>query len=77
MNLARLRTEASLQPLTVRVSGSATHPQDDLILATALSGRANYLVTGDHGLLSVGAFQAVRIVTPREFLAYLASDGDE
>jgi predicted nucleic acid-binding protein len=45
-NLLRLRTEARLQSITVRVSGRATHPQDDLILATALSGHAKYLVTG-------------------------------
>ncbi len=76
-NLLRLRTEARLQSITVRVSSSATHPQDDLILATALSGHAKYLVTGDRGWLAVGAFQAVRIVTPRDFLAYLASDADE
>jgi putative PIN family toxin of toxin-antitoxin system len=76
-SLLRLRAETRLQPLTVRVSGRATHPQDDLILATTLSAKANYLVTGDHELLAMGAFQGARIVTPREFLALLASDSDE
>lgn len=75
--LLRLRSEARLQPITVHVSGSATHPQDDLILATALSARASNLVTGDRELLAIGAFQGVRIVTPREFLAHLVADGDE
>jgi predicted nucleic acid-binding protein len=32
-----LETEALLTPVTVQVSGVATHPEDDLILATAVS----------------------------------------
>ena len=42
-----LENDAMLTPLTAEVHGVATHPEDDLILATALSGQANYLVTGD------------------------------
>src|SRR4051794_34858444 len=33
--------------ITTSVQGVGTHPEDDPILATALSGRADYLVTGD------------------------------
>jgi predicted nucleic acid-binding protein len=29
----------------------ATHPEEDLVLATALSGNAAFVVTGDHKLL--------------------------
>jgi uncharacterized protein len=53
------------------VSGVATHPEDDLILATALSGGAHYLVTGDKQLLKLGSFEGVRIVDSRAFLEIL------
>jgi putative PIN family toxin of toxin-antitoxin system len=42
-------SEATIVPLLVTVAGVATHPEDDLILATALSGRVDYLVTRGTG----------------------------
>lgn len=66
-----LRSDQVLIPLTISVSGVASHPEDDLILATAVSARADYLVTGDRQLLALHTFQGVRIVSPREFLAIL------
>ena len=68
-----LTREAVTTPLTATVSGVATHPEDDLILATAVSARADYLVTGDRQLLKLGSYQDVRIVSPREFLQTLQS----
>ena len=38
------------------------------MLAAAVDGEARYLVTGDQALRDLGAFRAVDIVTPREFL---------
>jgi uncharacterized protein len=58
-------------PLTVSVSGVATHPEDDMILATALSAQADYLVTGDRQLQALGEFRGVRIVSPRQFVMVL------
>ncbi len=43
-------------------------PDDDRVLAAAIAGEAEALVTGDGDLLVLGAFQGVRIVSPREFL---------
>jgi putative PIN family toxin of toxin-antitoxin system len=45
------RTEATIVPISVTVTGVATHPEDDPIIATALSGKAHYLVTRDEKLL--------------------------
>ncbi|MCC6943756.1 MAG: putative toxin-antitoxin system toxin component, PIN family [Thermomicrobiales bacterium] len=57
-----------------RVIGVATHPEDDLVLATAISGKADYLVTGDRQLLKLREFQGVRIVSAAEFLLVLSED---
>jgi putative PIN family toxin of toxin-antitoxin system len=69
--LAALRVDAVIQPLTVVVAGVASHPEDDLIVATALSARAPYLVTGDRRLRERGVYQGVQLLTPRQFLALL------
>ena len=51
----------------------ATHPEDDLVLAAAVSARSDYLVTGDKKLQDLRSYQGVTIVTPREFLTILES----
>jgi uncharacterized protein len=67
-----LESDAVLVPITVNVQGVASHPEDDVILATAVSARADYLVTGDRQLLALGEYQGVQMVTPRDFLAILS-----
>ena len=69
--LALLRRRAVITPLTVTVAGIATHPEDDIVLATALSGNAQFVVTGDHKLLALKTYQGVIIVSVHEFLALL------
>lgn len=66
-----LRTEARIQPVTVLVAGIASHAQDDLILATAVSAEAPYLVTGDKALLDLEAFRGTSLLSPRQFLEML------
>jgi len=47
-------------------------PDDDKFLATAVSGRADYLVTGDVGhLLHLHQYESVTILSPKESLAVL------
>lgn len=41
---------------------------DNRILECALTGRAKAIVTGDHALLSLRAYQGVRIISLREYL---------
>lgn len=47
------------------------HVKDDYLLAYALVGRADYLVTSDNDLLDLGEVDEVKIVTPFSFLAIL------
>ncbi len=66
-----LEHEAAKTPITTEIHGVATHWEDDWILATAVSGRAHYLVTGDRQLQALGSYQGVTIVSPRQFAAVL------
>jgi putative PIN family toxin of toxin-antitoxin system len=72
--LKLLQKRATVLPITVSVHGIATHPEDDLILATAVSAKANYLVTGDTKLQHVRTYKAVTILSPKQFLATLTDD---
>jgi putative PIN family toxin of toxin-antitoxin system len=67
--LTLLRTNATITELTVAVRGVATHPEDDAVLATALSGQASILCTRDKHLLRLRAYQGVAILSPGELLA--------
>jgi putative PIN family toxin of toxin-antitoxin system len=69
--LALMEQEADVTPITARVVGIATHPEDDLVLATAVSAQVDYLVTGDERLHDVGSYQGVGIRSPRMFLDLL------
>ncbi len=61
----------SLPGLDVPVPVVTRDPKDDYLLAHAVLGRADYLVTGDRDLLVLGQVEDVFIVTPREFLRVL------
>ena len=44
---------------------------DDWILATAIAGKADVIVTGDKDLLVLRTYEGISIVTPRGFLALM------
>jgi len=50
----------------VSVQGLAPDPQDDVVIGTAMAAKAEFLVTGDKGLLSVREYECGRIVTVAE-----------
>lgn len=43
-------------------------PDDDWVLATAIAGQAEAIVTGDGDLLELRSFQGVAILTPRQLI---------
>ena len=69
-----LRRKTTITPLTTTVHGVASHPEDDEILATAVSAKADYLVTGDTKLQHIRAYNGVTILSPKQFLDTLTHD---
>jgi putative PIN family toxin of toxin-antitoxin system len=63
--LAESATWVSLKGL---VSGISRDPNDDFILECATVGNAALIVTGDKDLLSLGQYEGIRILTPRQYL---------
>lgn len=43
-------------------------PDDDWVLATAIAGQADIIVTGDDDLLCLDSFQGIAILSPRQFI---------
>ena len=50
-------------------------PNDDMIIATALAARADFIVTRDKDLLDAGGYQGIRIVSPEAFMGMLRAAG--
>ena len=48
-------------------------PDDDWVLATAVAGEAEAIVTGDGDLLALGTFRGVAVLSPRQLVERLAA----
>lgn len=78
----RYLTVAERQEFLGRYIGVAEHvaiiralrvcrdPRDDKFLSLAVAGAAHFIVTGDQDLLTLDPFEAVRIMTPSDYLAW-------
>lgn len=66
--LEYLRDTAEVVEITDVEHGVATHREDDWILATAVLGEVEFLVTGDKQLLALNEYRGVKIITPRQLV---------
>jgi uncharacterized protein len=66
--LTSLAASAEWTTISERVT-VCRDPSDDMILETAISARANVIVTGDNDLLVLDPFRSIRIVSAAEFIA--------
>lgn len=68
-----LRDQASIVSVPAEERLSVTgDPEDDLVLATGRLAEANYLVTGDRGLLDLDQYAGMAIICPRDFARVLS-----
>ncbi len=66
-----LRQFALMTPGALELHGLAPDPDDDKLLACAIEGSADYLVTGDQALLALREHEGVQILSPAEFIRVL------
>jgi uncharacterized protein len=71
--LGKLMKVALLTPGILSVSAVKDDPSDDIYLACAVEGKADFIVSGDHHLTELKVFQSIRIVSPAAFLKAFAA----
>jgi putative PIN family toxin of toxin-antitoxin system len=54
-----------------RTISASRDPKDDHVLACAVTAKADFLVSGDNDLLTLGTFEGIRILNSRQFLELL------
>ena len=62
-----LKDMATVTPGLMAIAAVPGDPDDDVLIACALEGQAQYLVTGDQHLLGLGRYEGIQIVTPAVF----------
>jgi uncharacterized protein len=55
--------------ITTPIPAVTRDPKDDYLLAYALVGEADLLVTGDEDLLTIKQVEQTKIITPRQFIS--------
>lgn len=69
--LRDLASSASIVKIRSRFKAVKEDPDDDVILRTAVDGRARLVVSGDNHLLEIGRFRGIKIVPVTEMLQTL------
>jgi uncharacterized protein len=67
---AYLRHKAEILPRQGHVPPLSRDPKDDWVLAAALVGHCDCILTGDADLTVLKAHQGIPILRPRDFLAF-------
>jgi uncharacterized protein len=73
--VALLDNDAIIVPGVADVWGAVPNdPDDDHVLACAVDGQADVIVSGDRHLLDLGSYNNIPIITVREFLDLLPGE---
>jgi len=52
-------------------------PDDDFVIACAVEGNADYIVSGDEHLLALAQHRTIRIVSPVQFVDVVSSESED
>lgn len=70
--LERVRLHSELIEIEVNIK-VCCDPKDDKFLELAVSGQAQYIVSGDKDLLELSPFRGIIVLLPAEYLSIIAS----
>lgn len=62
-----MRIASEFLRTTRPLAGIVRDPRDDMVVACAVDGQADTVVSRDKDLLSLGTFQGIAIITPEAF----------
>jgi putative PIN family toxin of toxin-antitoxin system len=73
--LDAVRLDSLRIDVTQQVNAVARDPDDNMVLACAVQGKADYVVSGDPHLVDMVNYQGIPILIPGAFLAELERQG--
>ncbi|MFH1773453.1 MAG: putative toxin-antitoxin system toxin component, PIN family [Methanobacteriota archaeon] len=59
---------AEIVEINKKFDAALRDEEDRIVTDCALNGKANFIVTGDEDLLSLGSVRGVKIISPKEFV---------
>ncbi len=71
--LIALLAQAKVTPGQLCLAGVTRDPKDDAVVACAVEGEADGMVSGDQDLLVLGTYKGIEVITPRQFIERLAA----
>ena len=71
--LAAFVSQAKVVPGELELPGVTSDPKDDPVVACAVEGEADYIVSGDQDLLALEIYKDIQIITPRQFVECLSN----
>jgi uncharacterized protein len=69
--ILKLLKVALITPGKTLAEGVSNDPADDMVIACALEGQADFIISGDHHLTDLENYQGIKIVDPATFLAFM------
>lgn len=66
-----VEADTELTPGELVLQGVCRDPKDEIFIACAVEGRADYIVTGDEDLLNLEEYQGIKVIRPEEFVTIL------
>ncbi len=63
--------QTTVVPITSNLKIVLDDPDDDIVLNTAISAKADYIVSGDKHLLKIGNYKEIQIISVNEFTKIL------
>lgn len=69
--ILKLLKVAVITPGEILAAGVSGDPADDMVIACALEGKADCIISGDHHLTDLNNYQGIKIVDPATFLTLI------
>lgn len=66
-----IRSNGRIMPDPLEIPDIISDAADNFILACAVAGKVNFIISGDDYLLKLGSFQKIPILEPKEFLKFI------
>jgi putative PIN family toxin of toxin-antitoxin system len=73
---ASIRERAIIVKLGLNPIEISRDPKDNMVLETAASGEADYIISGDKDLLVLGSYKGIVILKPTEFIKIVTPESD-